>query len=348
MDRLLTSPSGPPRRMAELDLLRCLAILMVVTLHAAAPLLSDPSLLGTPAWYFCLLLDPFSRTGVPLFFMLSGFLILRDSRTLQVGPFYRRRLPRLVVPLVLWNLIYALADSWGTHRPFSLLEYLGSLLDRGCYYHIWFIYLLVGLYLLAPFLKRIVDHASGREVLVLIGIILLPTTLLPLLEGLSPIPVRPIPAMLEGLTGYFLLGWLLGSQPPRPTLRPLIYLGGVLGWAWDVWANWPCASPAGVPLPSASGYRLSHYLCAAALFVWLRARYERRPVPAAPLWARLSPLVFGVYWAHPLILAGTARLTGTDWTPGQCLLLQLPATLLLSLLAAWLLSRTPVLRRILM
>ena len=89
-------------------------------------------------------------------------------------------------------------------------------------------------------------------------------------------------------------------------------------------------------------------LCAAALFVWLRARYERRPVPAAPLWARLSPLVFGVYWAHPLILAGTARLTGTDWTPGQCLLLQLPATLLLSLLAAWLLSRTPVLRRILM
>ena len=51
MDRLLTSPSGPPRRMAELDLLRCLAILMVVTLHAAAPLLSDPSLLGTCLLY---------------------------------------------------------------------------------------------------------------------------------------------------------------------------------------------------------------------------------------------------------------------------------------------------------
>ena len=118
MDRLLTSPSGPPRRMAELDLLRCLAILMVVTLHAAAPLLSDPSLLGTPAWYFCLLLDPFSRTGVPIFFMLSGFLLLRDPRTLQVGPFYRRRLPRLAVPLVLWNLIYALADAWSARRPF--------------------------------------------------------------------------------------------------------------------------------------------------------------------------------------------------------------------------------------
>lgn len=348
MDRPLTSPSCPPQRMAELDLLRCLAILMVVTLHTAAPLLSNPALVGTPAWYFCLLLDPFSRTGVPLFFMLSGFLLLRDPRTLQVAPFYRRRIPRLAVPLVLWNLIYALADAWSARRPFSPLEYLEGLLDRGCYYHIWFIYLLLGLYLLAPFLKRIVDHASGREVLVLIGIILLPTTLLPLLEGLSPIPVRPIPAMLEGLTGYFLLGWLLGSQPPRPSLRPLIYLGGVLGWVWDVWANWASASPAGVPLPSASGYRLSHYLCAAALFVWLRARYERRPVPAAPLWARLSPLVFGVYWVHPLILTWTSRLTGANWTPGQCLLFQFPATLLLSLPAAWLLSRTPVLRRVLM
>ena len=94
--------------------------------------------------------------------------------------------------------------------------------------------------------------------------------------------------------------------------------------------------------------RLSHYLCAAALFVWLRARYEHRPVPAAPLWARLSPLVFGVYWVHPLILTWTSRLTGANWTPGQCLLFQFPATLLLSLPAAWLLSRTPVLRRVLM
>ena len=58
--------------------------------------------------------------------------------------------------------------------------------------------------------------------------------------------------------------------------------------------------------------------------------------------------MFGVYWVHPLILAGTVRLTGAGWTPGQCLLFQLPATLLLSLLAAWLLSRTPVLRRVLM
>lgn len=87
MDCPLSSPSGPPRRMAELDLLRCLAILMVVTLHAAAPLLSDPALMGTPAWYFCLLLDPFSRTGVPLFFMLSGFLLLRDPRHPSVLPF---------------------------------------------------------------------------------------------------------------------------------------------------------------------------------------------------------------------------------------------------------------------
>ena len=74
------------------------------------------------------------------------------------------------------------------------------------------------------------DHASGREVLVLIGIILLPTTLLPLLDGVSPIPVRPIPIMLEGLTGYSPAGLAAGEPAaPAPPLRPLDLSGRRLG-----------------------------------------------------------------------------------------------------------------------
>ena len=89
--------------MAELDLLRCLAILMVVTLHAAAPLLSDLSLLGTPAWYFCLLLDPFSRTGVPLFYAQRLPAPAGLPHPSGGPPSTAAASPAWWSPLVLWN-----------------------------------------------------------------------------------------------------------------------------------------------------------------------------------------------------------------------------------------------------
>ena len=96
--------------------------------------------------------------------------------------------------------------------------------------------------------------------------------------------------MLEGLTGYFLLGWLLGSQPPRPSpAPPLIYLGGVLGWVWDVWANWASRLSSRGPLPSASGYRLSHYPVRRRTVRLAPGPAMSTAGPRRPLWARLSP-----------------------------------------------------------
>ena len=148
-------------RITYLDCLRCIAILFVIVLHAMSPILSNPVYYGISSWYLCLLQNPLNRTGVPLFFMISGYLILRSPDTLIPSTFYRRHLLRLALPLCAWNLIYLLADALRTGVPVSLDAFFSSLLNRGQSYHMWFVYTMMGIYLAAPFLKRITDACTG-------------------------------------------------------------------------------------------------------------------------------------------------------------------------------------------
>ena len=93
-------------RMTYLDCLRCLAIFLVIRLHTLVPVVTNTGVYGVPSWKLCVALDAFTRVGVPLFFMLSGYLMLSREGTRQFAAFYRKNLPKLGIPLVVWNLIY--------------------------------------------------------------------------------------------------------------------------------------------------------------------------------------------------------------------------------------------------
>lgn len=58
-----------------------------------------------------------------------------------------------------------------------MLQFVRDLAFRGSKYHLWFFYQIMAIYLLLPFLKRITDGLSPRQLLWLIFIIALPTTL---------------------------------------------------------------------------------------------------------------------------------------------------------------------------
>ena len=94
------------QRILYLDFLRCLAICFVVVLHSIASTLVNPEFYQCSTWYLCMLINPFVRTGVPLFFMISGYLLLRRPNTEHIGDFYRHNIPKLVIPLTAWSLIY--------------------------------------------------------------------------------------------------------------------------------------------------------------------------------------------------------------------------------------------------
>ena len=338
------------KRIPYLDFLRCLAICLVVVLHSIASTLVSPDCYQCSTWYLCMLIDPFDRTGVPLFFMISGYLLLSRPGTEQFRPFYRHNIPKLVAPLAAWNLIYYSVEAGCGKHPMDPHDLLNKFLNQGVSYHMWFIYTLMGIYLLCPFLKRIADHCTTRQLAVLLGIILFPTTLRPILNQTLPVYIYLFGPMVEGLVGYFLLGYILGREKFQKKVRILIYLGGIAGYAACLLGNLAQASPEGISLPMNGGYMLNHYLLAAGLFVFFRTCFEthanRLEKWSGPL-AKASALTFGVYWVHVLILNVLTALFHWEGSLFPLLVLQTSLTLLLSFLFSAMISAIPILHSIL-
>ncbi len=80
-------------RIPYLDALRCLAIFLVVLLHNDAPVVVNTACYGRPSWYLCMFLDGAVRLGVPLFFMISGCLLLDGPGRRSRRPFTGKSCP---------------------------------------------------------------------------------------------------------------------------------------------------------------------------------------------------------------------------------------------------------------
>lgn len=337
------------KREYYLDLARCIAILLVIGLHVIAPHIVTPAYYGSRMWLIWVASNELFRAGVPLFFMISGYLMLSGPAAGDAVSFYRKRLPRLLLPLLCWNVIYYLCYALLDGRTPSLKELADQLLSSGSAYHMWFVYTMLGIYLVTPFLQKIVQGCRRRELLLLLAVILFPGTIRTAINTFLPVTLFVFDPLMEGYLGYFLLGYLLGSARLSPGQRAAAYLLGILGAAVGAGVNLSASSPEAIVMPFNQGYSINHYLCAAAIFIACMQLCRGLPQGAGRLLARASDLVFGVYWVHVLILEVLSRrLAPFALSMAAYMLVLMLLTALLSFAFAFLAGRVRPLRRLLM
>ena len=151
-------------RAIPVDLIRTLAIVGVILLHAANEVITvhqvNPhEVLG---WWMIDIYQTLGRVGVPLFVMLTGALLLQPSKIEPVGVFFKKRWTRIGLPLIFWGAIYFAWDYFADHLAVTSGFIFQGILS-GPYFHFWYLYMLVGLYLLTPILRLVVAHAT-REI----------------------------------------------------------------------------------------------------------------------------------------------------------------------------------------
>lgn len=165
------------KRIVWLDWLRVAACFMVMVVHSTEPfyLGGNGSLILTKAdAFWSAFFDSFVRACVPLFIVTSSYL--QFPLHYSTGDFLRKRAMRILIPFLLWSLIYALV--WGD--PVSNLKDLMLNFNYAAG-HLWFVYMLAGLYLIMPLLSAWAEKVSKKELQVYLGIWLF-TTLIPLIR----------------------------------------------------------------------------------------------------------------------------------------------------------------------
>ena len=302
--------SGKRERKLYIDLLRIVACVSVVLLHSASQYWYDYPVTSR-IWVICNSYDAVSRFGVPVFVMISGMLFLTREGEIHVRSLYRNNILRLVVAYVMWSVIYGLWDSlpWMGAEGVTLRDYVAEMiLGR---YHLWFIPMLIGIYMLLPLLKKMIDSCDKRMVEYFLLIFLV------LQIGRSTLAVFPVPNLANAVVqlvevemacsyvGYFVLGYYLYRYPVRGIIRRILYICAVASAALSVFVSWRASIWYGEPRSEAyDSYSLFTFLIATALFVFFQEKVSGISwgVKARKLIIELSSNTFGVYLLHLLVM----------------------------------------------
>lgn len=172
MNSALPLTDRTKKRIATYDLVRVIAITLVILTHAreiAGPYENNE--------LFNIIGYSIDRNGVPLFFFLTGALVLTKAHTISILSFYRKRIPQYLLCLfvysLLTNTIYqftlgnksltdAILIGWHTNG------FIGA--NIGVAHQLWFMYLIIGVYLIIPFLSRLLNQLTKTQIFIFIAL----------------------------------------------------------------------------------------------------------------------------------------------------------------------------------
>lgn len=172
-------------RIVWLDVIRCVAMIMVIGVHCIDPFYISPTMRAIPEYtHWAAIYGSLLRPSVPLFVMMTGLLLLPVKKQ-PLGKFYKKRIYRVLFPFLIWSVLYSMFP-WVTGVLGLPKEIIG---DFFCYTqgqesqslidslkdvamipfnfshkenHMWYIYLLIGLYLYMPFFSAWTENADRK------------------------------------------------------------------------------------------------------------------------------------------------------------------------------------------
>ena len=302
-------------RRLDLAILRVLAICAVVTIHVTGLTTTNADLRGTTVWWVAEVLNLGSRFCVPLFVMVSGALLLRPVTSETAAQFYRRRMSRLIPPLLFWYATYTLFSRLVLGTDKGALEVLGLVLSGRTYTALYFFWLILGLYVITPALRKLLDGVEPSQ-LVTLGVLLtaatcLWQTLALFINSYTEVDATSTPNALSywiPYVGYFVLGAGLArvTLQSRAALPASVVL--VASTALTVWVDSGEGPVALRTIASDSYQGWGVALSSAALFVLVCALCGHRPASGSTpgrahrLLDTLGGATLGVFAGHLLIL----------------------------------------------
>lgn len=338
-------------RNVSLDITRIIAVMSVVMIHTVGKFVdfydnaSAEFILGN-------IFDSISLLGVPLFVMVSGALMLDENRNFSIKDLFFRKIRNIALLTVFWSALYCCIFS--VILPISRGE---ALIPSGIayalaagHYHMWYLYMVIGLYFVTPFLRAFVKKENKNLILLFILISVISQFTLPVLNILS-LKIEEITYIIKIISmlqlnffGYFIAYYLIGWYIVHVGIKykRLLYCIGIISLLITILF----VQFTGIYTNAYANENLFVMFYSVAVFTALNSGKERKANgKTGKVLATLSGLSFGVYIVHPLTQMFVDKVIVYTKYPLIYIVLYYTAVIVLSFAGCFIISKLPVIKK---
>lgn len=223
----------PPsqNRFLYADILRIVAMFAVIVLHLASdPWTTYP--VKSETWFTLNIINSLVRWCVPVFVMISGMFFLSPKKEMPLKKLYGKYILRILAALIFWGIILQIWDYITDEVPFTannILQIIYKVIFGIPYYHLWYLYVIVGLYIITPPLRVFTANCTRRQLEYLLLLLFVFGLAEPLVNNLLSATnfaysFSTIPE-LSGYAGYYIAGYYFSTYEVNKKIRKIVYIG---------------------------------------------------------------------------------------------------------------------------
>jgi surface polysaccharide O-acyltransferase-like enzyme len=288
-----------------INILRTIAIIGVIIVHSAGPLLSITD--NESYWWTGNVYDGLVRWCVPVFVMISGALLLNPEKNDSLQVFLNKRASKIILPFIFWILFYEAWKYRGDLGNVSIPAAIKEMMSGSVYFHLWFLYMIVGIYLITPLIQIIIRNSSKTIIEYYLIIWFITSSLFTLFPYLLDVRIGLQLPYFTGYLGYFILGYYLHRFSMPSKINKLIYAGGAGGLLITLIGTYIGTKRAGI----FDGYFYEYHspntvLASIAIFVLFKNIDWDSLFPKDGRFMKwitsISIASFGIYLIHPLVM----------------------------------------------
>ena len=202
------------KRENSIDILRIIAFLGIVAIHVSGPFLStyenNIDTLSEVYKFIVCLFNCIGRFGVPVFLMISGEFLLKNEKNADYKVFYKKSIKKLFIPTFIFSIIFFIYKIviaiFNNNSIMGIIKYF---VIGKSFYHMWYMYMLIGVYVFIPVLIKI-KKEIGEEKFKLITYIYFPISIICLWTTKSTIQWNPGISVLY--LSYVMLGYVISNN----------------------------------------------------------------------------------------------------------------------------------------
>ncbi|WP_411169360.1 acyltransferase [Clostridium sp. MB05] len=201
-------------RNLNIDILRVVCSIFIVIIHIIDFYILNYNEIGEIFWTFINIFESFIRFAVPIFFMISGALLIKNFKESAIT-FYKKRLIKIVVPYILISIFYSIGNQILKNGIISLEIIIKNILTFDAHYHLWFFEPLIGIYLIVPLIRKVIVYLENNNKKIIInGYLAIWTSLgiiLPTIINIYSLSSIRYGIEVVNYLGYFIMGYAISN-----------------------------------------------------------------------------------------------------------------------------------------